>query len=178
MFDFIKNTSSSYIFDLIAENSTASGDNIKDIFLNDPDALAITAENDPEINDFISKIPEDSEGEELTDKDIDDIAESMIAEEASLIGSGEYDTSISDRITSGGYDPDYDEWANSYSSCDDDEYDETYSDESDDCITDRITSESHVFETYDDYDDVVGNSNSSDYDDVDEAFHVEDDFWY
>jgi len=55
-------------------------DDIKDIFLDDPDALIIGAENDPEIAKLVDSLPDDPDVEEVTAKDIEDLVEGFIPE--------------------------------------------------------------------------------------------------
>jgi len=56
-------------------------EDIKDTMLNDPDALVMGAEDDPEIEKLVDKIPDTSfEDDEVTDSDIEKITESVIPE--------------------------------------------------------------------------------------------------
>lgn len=63
-----------------------NNDDVKSIFLDDPEAIVIGAENDPKIAELVENIPDDASEEtaEITDKDIEEIAENYIPE--SIIG--------------------------------------------------------------------------------------------
>ena len=56
-------------------------DDIKDTMLNDPDALVIGAEDDPEIEKLVDKLPDTMfEDDEVTDSQIENLAEEFIPE--------------------------------------------------------------------------------------------------
>ena len=62
------------------EHISESGDDIKDVFLDDPDAMVIGAENDPEIAKLVNSLPDDvnEEVNDITEKDIADIVEGFV----------------------------------------------------------------------------------------------------
>lgn len=51
--------------------------NVRDMFLDDPNAAIIGAEDDPEVAKFVASIPEDEDGKNATAEDIAKITESM-----------------------------------------------------------------------------------------------------
>ena len=51
--------------------------NVRDMFLDDPNAAIIGAEDDPEVAKFVASIPEDEDGKHATAEDIAKITESM-----------------------------------------------------------------------------------------------------
>lgn len=62
--------------DTVVENN----DDIRSIFLDNPDAMVIGAENDPEIKKLVDSLPDDvnEETNDVTDKDIEDIIEGFV----------------------------------------------------------------------------------------------------
>ena len=62
------------------EYVSENGDDIKDVFLDDPDAMVIGAENDPDIAKLVDSLPDDVNEEinEITEKDIEDIVEGFV----------------------------------------------------------------------------------------------------
>ena len=93
MLGYIKNEATSGSYDYIAES--IADDDLRDTFLDDPEAAVIGAENDPGISKFIESIPEDDELEPLSNKDIEKIAAEAY--------EGEADSAIDDYISSGNY---------------------------------------------------------------------------
>jgi hypothetical protein len=73
MFSNIQNFVSKEAYEYISEKATDS--DIRDMFLDDPEANTIGAENDPEVAKFVNSIPEDDGMDELTSSDVDKIAE-------------------------------------------------------------------------------------------------------
>lgn len=131
LFDQIRADVTSDSFNYILES--IGNDDLRDTFLDDPNAAVIGAENDPKINKFIESIPEDDELEPLTNKDIEKLTASTESYE------DESDDEIDDYISSGNYDDIDDEFPID---------DSMYSLESDDEIDDYISSGD-----YDDLDD-------------------------
>lgn len=124
-----------------------TSDDVKDIFLDNPNAMVIGAETDPEITKFIEKIPVDEEDRPLTAKEIEELEESVIPILNEAYES-EGEPGITDRITSGGYNEFDDEIPMNHSvdgdistTCNVSE--SPYDDESDENIIDRITSEAY-----------------------------------
>jgi len=73
-------------------------EDIRDMFLDDPQAQIIGAENDPKINELIEKIPTDDDGEApITKKEAEKLAESIIPALNEAYES-EGDSAIVDRI--------------------------------------------------------------------------------
>lgn len=156
MFDFARRFSyADSAYDKIMENAIDNNDELKDAFLDDPDAMTIGSENDPKIAEFIESIPEDDDAEPVTNEDIKKITEGMTPY------CSEGDGAITDRISSGNY-SEYDEEIGDMEMCSGmgkfdttpaySEYDDeaSYDSESDDAIKDRIASES-----YNEYDEEV-----------------------
>lgn len=58
----------------------STDDDIKDIFLDDPEAIVIGAEDDPKIEKIVDSIPEDvdEDTKEVTAKDIEDLVENYV----------------------------------------------------------------------------------------------------
>lgn len=75
-----------------------SREDIRDMFLDDPQAQIVGAENDPRINDLLDKIPTDDDGEEpISKKEAEKLAESIIPVVNEAYES-EGDVAINDRI--------------------------------------------------------------------------------
>lgn len=66
------------VTDLVME-STANAD-VRDIFLDSFDAVVLGAENDPEINALVSKIPEYDETDTELAREIEALTESAVLE--------------------------------------------------------------------------------------------------
>jgi hypothetical protein len=75
-----------------------SREDIRDMFLDDPQAQIIGAENDPRINEILEKIPVDDDGEEpISKKEAEELAESIIPMLNEAYES-EGDAAVADRI--------------------------------------------------------------------------------
>lgn len=142
MFEFVNKYANNDAYERILENSIDNNDDIKDVFLDDPEAMAIGGENDPKIAKFIESIPEDDEAEPVTNEDIEKI------EEACLY-CAEGEPAITDRISSGTYNELNEEIGDMKMTSGIPEVkgdltnylnDELYCDESDDKIEDKISS--------------------------------------
>ena len=62
--------------DLVMESS--NDDNVRDMFLDDVDLAVLGAENDPEINSLIDKIPPYKDNDKNVEKEIEAISESAM----------------------------------------------------------------------------------------------------
>ena len=147
MFNTIKESAriTTGFYDVIGEATENTPDEVKNLFLDDPRAALVGAEDDPEIAKFVDSIPtDDPDANDATEKDVKDLVESMDYFFESY--DSESDSAIYDRITGEGCCKEFDELDEP-----DDLMDEgcaregcrkeAYDSESDPFITDRITGE-------------------------------------
>lgn len=167
MMDAIRNSLSNTkgFYNAILESDGLTSPDVKDMFLDDPDAIVIGAENDPEVAKFVDSIPvDDEDAKDATEADIKKIVESM--DTYFNIGEayeGETDEAINGKTAE-----------NDFSAFDDpDTIEESYESEMDSAIDDRVTSENDL-STFDDPDTLEGCVKESD-DDIDED-DTDDDF--
>ena len=186
-------------YDVIGEATENTPDEVKNLFLDDPRAALVGAEDDPEIAKFVDSIPtDDPDANDATEKDVKDLVESMDYFFESY--DSESDSAIYDRITGEGC---------SKEGCakEADELDEpddlmdegcaregcrkeAYDSESDSAIYDRITGEGccKEFDELDEPDDLMDegcaregcrkeacSTESDEFDDPDDYYDDEDD---
>ena len=88
-------------YDVIGEATENTPDEVKNLFLDDPRAALVGAEDDPEIAKFVDSIPtDDPDANDATEKDVKDLVESMDYFFESY--DSESDSAIYDRITGEG----------------------------------------------------------------------------
>lgn len=87
----------SSLLEAAAEQISQDDDDIRDTMLDDPDAIIIGAENDPEIEKIVNSLPDTViEDDEVTTKDIEKITEEYVPESAADDDSHESDDDYDD----------------------------------------------------------------------------------
>lgn len=68
------------VMEAAAERLIDDDSDIRDAFLIDKDGVSIGAENDPEVDKFIDKIPEYDDEEEISESELEEMIENYIPE--------------------------------------------------------------------------------------------------
>ena len=100
-------TNTKGFYNALLESEGLTSPDVKDMFLDDPEALVLGAENDPEVAKFVESIPvDDEDAQEATEADVKKIVESMetyfsdLGDATEEAYEGETDEAINDKITS------------------------------------------------------------------------------